>query len=79
MFEKLHSKKRNRLTQNQLNDLVFVHYNLHLCNKQIQGDSETQESIHWGLSVEEHKAWLSFSNDYAFEFDDLIYTLKIKS
>eukprot|EP00253_Pinus_taeda_P013226 PITA_13226 len=37
MFEKIHSKKRNRLTQKRLNDLVFVHYNLRLRNKQIQG------------------------------------------
>lgn len=38
MFEKIHSKKRNRLTQKRLNDLVFVHYNLRLRNKQIQGE-----------------------------------------
>eukprot|EP00253_Pinus_taeda_P004109 PITA_04109 len=37
MFEKIHSKKRNRLTQKRLNGLVFVHYNLRLRNKQIQG------------------------------------------
>ena len=39
MFEKIHFKKRNRLTQKLLNDLVFVHYNLRLRNKQRLGES----------------------------------------
>jgi hypothetical protein len=39
MFEKIHSKKRNRLTQKRLNDLVFFHYNLQLRNKKILGES----------------------------------------
>ncbi|KAK9283196.1 hypothetical protein L1049_011432 [Liquidambar formosana] len=28
MFERIHSKKRNRLEHHRLNDLIFVHYNL---------------------------------------------------
>ncbi|XP_042511920.1 uncharacterized protein LOC122087027 isoform X2 [Macadamia integrifolia] len=34
IFEHMHSKKRNRLEQERLNDLVFVHYNLHLQERQ---------------------------------------------
>ena len=30
MFESIHTKKRNKLAQKCLNDLVFVHYNLKL-------------------------------------------------
>ncbi|KAI3448753.1 hypothetical protein Pfo_005418 [Paulownia fortunei] len=30
IFERIHTKKRNRLEHQRLNDLVFVHYNLHL-------------------------------------------------
>ncbi|KAH7536803.1 hypothetical protein FEM48_Zijuj03G0025200 [Ziziphus jujuba var. spinosa] len=30
MFERTHSKKKNRLEHQRLNDLLFVHYNLHL-------------------------------------------------
>ncbi|KAM1285408.1 hypothetical protein ACFX13_028896 [Malus domestica] len=30
IFERMYSKKRNRLEQQRLNDLVFVHHNLHL-------------------------------------------------
>lgn len=37
MFEHIHSKRHNRLTAKKLNDLVFVHYNLRFCCKQILG------------------------------------------
>ncbi|KZV50714.1 hypothetical protein F511_19626 [Dorcoceras hygrometricum] len=30
VFERIHTKKRNRLEHQRLNDLVFVHYNLRL-------------------------------------------------
>ncbi|XP_057980780.1 uncharacterized protein LOC131166338 [Malania oleifera] len=30
MFERIHLKRRNRLEHQRLNDLIFVHYNLHL-------------------------------------------------
>ncbi|XP_059066897.1 uncharacterized protein LOC131061008 [Cryptomeria japonica] len=30
MFEHIHSKRRNRLSVEKMNDLVFAHYNLHL-------------------------------------------------
>ena len=35
MFEHIHSKRRNRFFMQSLNDLVFVHYNLHLRTRQI--------------------------------------------
>ncbi|KAJ4971497.1 hypothetical protein NE237_004596 [Protea cynaroides] len=34
IFEHIHSKKKNRLEQERLNDLVFVHYNLQLQDRQ---------------------------------------------
>ncbi|KAJ9568146.1 hypothetical protein OSB04_004112 [Centaurea solstitialis] len=33
VFERIHTKKRNRLEHQRLNDLVFVHYNLRLQNR----------------------------------------------
>ena len=30
VFERIHTKIRNRLEHQRLNDLVYVHYNLHL-------------------------------------------------
>lgn len=41
IFEHIHSKKRNRLEHQRLNDLVYVHYNLRLqqryelCSRQL--------------------------------------------
>jgi hypothetical protein len=35
VFERIHTKKRNRLEQKQLNDLVFVQYNLRLRRNQL--------------------------------------------
>ena len=33
VFERIHTKKRNRLEHERLNDLVYVHYNLRLKNR----------------------------------------------
>ncbi|GLJ27231.1 hypothetical protein SUGI_0533890 [Cryptomeria japonica] len=40
VFEHIHSKKRNRLSQQRLNDLVFVHHNLRLKIRKSQGTIE---------------------------------------
>ncbi|XP_059069017.1 uncharacterized protein LOC131859378 [Cryptomeria japonica] len=40
VFEHIHSKKRNRLSQQRLNDLVFVHHNLRLKIRKAQGTIE---------------------------------------
>ena len=33
LFERIHTKRRNRLEHEKLNDLVYVHYNLRLKNR----------------------------------------------
>ena len=33
VFERIHTKKRNRLEHQRLNDLVYIHHNLHLQNR----------------------------------------------
>ncbi|KAH9292586.1 hypothetical protein KI387_042231, partial [Taxus chinensis] len=40
LFEAIHTKKRNKLTQKRLNDLVFVQYNLRLRTKKVEATSE---------------------------------------
>jgi len=32
VFERIHTKKRNKLEHQRLNDLVYIHYNLRLKN-----------------------------------------------
>ncbi|GLJ14418.1 hypothetical protein SUGI_0232980 [Cryptomeria japonica] len=39
VFEAICTKKRNRLTQKRLNDLVYVRYNLRLHEKRVQGNN----------------------------------------
>eukprot|EP00253_Pinus_taeda_P011488 PITA_11488 len=50
VFERIHTKKRNRLDQKRLNDLVYVQYNLrlrrnHLLNKRPNSDPIVLEDI----------------------------------
>ncbi|XP_054782672.1 uncharacterized protein LOC129289958 [Prosopis cineraria] len=49
LFERIHTKKRNRLEHERLNDLVFVNYNLRLLNrsklKKVSYDPVDYESI----------------------------------
>lgn len=37
MFESVHTKRHNRLSQQRLNDLVFVQYNLRLHVRKVEG------------------------------------------
>ncbi|KAL8529886.1 hypothetical protein ACS0TY_007085 [Phlomoides rotata] len=61
VFERIHTKKRNRLEHPRLNDLVFIHYNLHLQEmlerKRICYDPIDYESINkmnfWVVEEEE--------------------------
>eukprot|EP00253_Pinus_taeda_P030681 PITA_30681 len=51
VFERIHTKKRNRLDQKRLNDLVYVQYNLrlrrnHLLNKRPDSDPIVLEDIY---------------------------------
>ncbi|XP_059595588.1 mannosyl-oligosaccharide 1,2-alpha-mannosidase MNS1 [Vitis vinifera] len=43
VFERIHTKRRNRLEHQRLNDLVYVHYNLCLKNRSLKG-----ETVHLG-------------------------------
>ncbi|XP_031283806.1 uncharacterized protein LOC116142517 [Pistacia vera] len=49
VFERIHTKRRNRLEHQRLNDLVFIHYNLRLknrmCYKKSSCDPIDYESI----------------------------------
>ncbi|KAL8170640.1 hypothetical protein V2J09_022444 [Rumex salicifolius] len=44
-LEKVHTKKRNRLAQEKLNDLVFVMYNLKLKQRQEQKRDSKAQSL----------------------------------
>eukprot|EP00253_Pinus_taeda_P008055 PITA_08055 len=42
VFDKIHSKKRNRLESQHLNDMVYVYYNLRLWVKQLQKPTDVE-------------------------------------
>lgn len=68
VFERIHTKKRNRLEHQRLNDLVYVHYNLRLKNrhfyKQKNYDPVDIESIDktefWIVDEEEEPPLLDY-------------------
>ena len=45
VFERIHTKKRNRLEQKRLNDLVFVQYNLRLRQNQLMSKTPDLDPI----------------------------------
>jgi hypothetical protein len=74
VFERIHTKKRNRLEQKRLNDLVFVQYNLRLrcnqlLNKRLDSDpivlDDVDPTSDW--VVETHPP--EFDVDYDLEVD----------
>ncbi|XP_031283147.1 uncharacterized protein LOC116141811 [Pistacia vera] len=75
VFERIHSKKRNRLEYQRLNDLVFFHYNLRLqdrrCCKKMSFDPIDYESI------DKTEAWIVDDEEKVGElnYDELEQTL----
>lgn len=76
VFERIHTKKRNRLDQKQLNDLVFVQYNHwlrrnQLLNKNPDSDPIVLEDIdptsNW--VVESHPAEFNPDEDLDLDLD----------
>ncbi|XLU52526.1 hypothetical protein S245_047174, partial [Arachis hypogaea] len=56
IFEHIHSKKRNRLEHKKLNDLVYVHYNLKL-----QQRNQMRKQVYDSICLdafEDHSEWI---------------------
>ncbi|CAL5344284.1 unnamed protein product [Camellia sinensis] len=69
VFEHLHSKKRNRLAQKRLNDLVFVKYNRALKRRYISRGKFDPISL---KDIDESNEWLigRMENELVFDDDD---------
>ena len=67
MFEHIHSKRRNRLTVQRLNDLVFVHYNLRLRIRQILGADSSPIILE---EIDPESKWLTEAVDPVFTEED---------
>eukprot|EP00253_Pinus_taeda_P035513 PITA_35513 len=77
IFERIHTKKRNRLDQKRLNDLVYVQYNLRLrrnqlLNRRPNSDPIVLEDIDptsdWVM--ESHPAEFDLDEDLDFDIDE---------
>ena len=74
VFERIHTKKRNRLEQKRLNDLVFVQYNLRLRRNQLMNKrpdtdpivlDDIDPTLYWLVETREPK----FDPNYDIELD----------
>jgi hypothetical protein len=70
VFEHIHTKKRNRLEQKRLNDMVFVQYNLRLRRNQLM--NKTPESSNIFLDdIGPSSDWVVETQPTAFDHEDL--------
>ena len=78
VFENLHTKRRNRLAQSKLNDLVYIKYNRALMRRFDERDTidpislkEIDDCNEWMLGKVEEE--LDAADDLVFEDDDLTW------
>ncbi|XP_052622365.1 uncharacterized protein LOC111902616 [Lactuca sativa] len=63
VFERIHTKRRNRLEHQRLNDLVFVHYNLRLQNRSYDPvDYENIDKTGFWVVEEEREGELNYDD-----------------
>ncbi|XP_059066890.1 uncharacterized protein LOC131858042 [Cryptomeria japonica] len=67
MFEHIHSKRRNRLSMERLNDLVFVHYNLRHRTRQILDTDSSPITL---AEIDPESEWITESTDPIFTEED---------
>eukprot|EP00253_Pinus_taeda_P023859 PITA_23859 len=68
VFERIHTKKRNRLEQKRLNDLVFVQYNHQLRRNQMMRKSPDLDPIVLD-DIDPTPEWVEETEDPVFEVD----------
>eukprot|EP00253_Pinus_taeda_P010623 PITA_10623 len=68
VFERIHTKKRNRLEQKQLNDLVFVQYNVRLRRNQMMSKILDLDPIVLD-DIDPTSEWVEEIEDPVFEVD----------
>ncbi|RWR95166.1 HAT dimerization domain-containing protein isoform 2 [Cinnamomum micranthum f. kanehirae] len=72
-FDQIHSRRRNRLSQKRLNDLIYVHYNLRLRERQLRGKPDDSISLDSVLSESLLDDWVVETEKPAFQEDEEIF------
>eukprot|EP00253_Pinus_taeda_P034661 PITA_34661 len=79
VFERIHTKKRNRLDQKRLNDLVYVQYNLRLRHNQLLNKRPDSDPIVLE-DIDPTSNWVVESNPAEFDSDeDLDLDLQVEA
>eukprot|EP00253_Pinus_taeda_P027215 PITA_27215 len=68
VFERIHTKKRNRLEQKRLNDIVFVQYNLPLSRNQMMSKTPDLDPIVLD-DIDPTSEWVEETEDPVFDAD----------
>eukprot|EP00253_Pinus_taeda_P023985 PITA_23985 len=79
VFERIHTKRRNRLDQKLLNDLIYVQYNLRLRRKQLLNKRPDSDPIVWE-DIDPTSHWVVESHLAEFDSDeDLDLDLQVEA
>ncbi|XP_058076143.1 uncharacterized protein LOC131224790 isoform X1 [Magnolia sinica] len=71
-FDQMHSKMRNRLSQKRLNDLIHVHYNLRLRERQLRRNLDESISLDTILLESLLEDWILETEKPAFQENKVI-------
>lgn len=72
IYDQMHSQKRNRVAQKRLNDLIYVHYNLRLGERQMRKNSNDLVSLESVLQESLLHDWIIDAQKQAFPEDKKI-------
>ncbi|KAA8528167.1 hypothetical protein F0562_035582 [Nyssa sinensis] len=74
IYDQIHSQRRNRLAQKKLNDVIYVHYNLRLRERQIRKKSNDSISLDSVLQESLLHDWIVDPEKQALQEDeDILY------
>ncbi|OVA16657.1 zinc finger protein [Macleaya cordata] len=71
-YDQIHSKRRNRLARKRLNDLIYVHYNLRLKERQLRRKTDNSDSLDSFLLESLLDDWIVETENRSLEEDEEI-------
>lgn len=74
LYDQIHSKRQNFLSQKKLNDIMYVHYNLRLRECQVRKRSRDPKSTSVDSVLQEHllRDWIVDANAQSSDSDKVI-------
>ncbi|XP_042475900.1 uncharacterized protein LOC122057736 isoform X2 [Macadamia integrifolia] len=78
IYDQIHSKRRNRLAQKRLNDLIYVHYNLRLRERQLRRKPDDAISLDNVLLESLLDDWIVETDTQTLQEDEEIFYNEVK-